>query len=364
MVERDGGAGERSEMRWRTLLEAAAIGGFVVAALPVAARSGDPLVLGERDASWSGTVLRSHGARTPKLTADAAHSVPLELSAPQGNPPLRVDSQVKVDGFNADLVNGMDSVDFADAGPDRVGAYLAVDGTAADSDLLDGHDSGVFLPMPGGVAVAHDGLPLLGADCLHAGGSLLGFDGGTTPICSTPNPTDAGFFDVLDVHGWRDGSGYTGGDGDSRPGSAGGGDGDEGEGAGLRPRDRAGRDTRVGMAEGRYQSSLGSIASDFDDLLDHDMVLDTFSDDPSTDEERRSVPPCRRATPMKHPRDAVQPLAGEIQKVVDTHGLRQRNRAGSRSEICRPEAARSSGGSRPRMCAAVHRLSAGDVLIP
>lgn len=57
----------------------------------------------------------------------ASRRVPLELDALGGTAPLRVNSSVLVDGFNADLLDGMSSEDF-----------LMADAKAADADEVDG----------------------------------------------------------------------------------------------------------------------------------------------------------------------------------------------------------------------------------
>ncbi len=96
----------------------------------------------------------------------------MSLRVQPGNAPLAVNSEIKVEKFNADKVDGKDSTAFVSAtdgkAPDSdlldgqdSAAFLGANGKAADSDLLDGQDSTAFL---GAISKAADSELLDGKD--------------------------------------------------------------------------------------------------------------------------------------------------------------------------------------------------------
>jgi len=88
---------------------------------------------------------------------------------------------------DSDLLDGLNSTEFATTTHDHDSDYLGINGTAADSAMLDGDPASSYF---GGSYVADAwGLPLLGAECLHQGGSLLVVARDGSPYCSTPGGT-------------------------------------------------------------------------------------------------------------------------------------------------------------------------------
>ena len=94
------------------------------------AADGDEAILGARNRSGARTFILGGGglgvvsARSMKI---ASRRVPLELDARGDTPPLRVNSTMRVDDFNADLLDGMSSEEF-----------LAADDKAMNADKVDG----------------------------------------------------------------------------------------------------------------------------------------------------------------------------------------------------------------------------------
>lgn len=96
---------------------------FALAATAFAA-NGQPFLLG-----------RSNAATAVSTLVKSGPGPALRLLARPGNPPMAVNTRVKVANFNADFLDGQDS-----------SAFLAANGKAADADLLDGLDSSAFVP--------------------------------------------------------------------------------------------------------------------------------------------------------------------------------------------------------------------------
>lgn len=98
----------------RIHLRSAFLGGIVaaliVSALPaVAAQVGDALRLGESNRLNGQTILRGRALANLTIISDArgdTNGTALDLRVREGNPPMRVNSSDRVDGLNADLLDG------------------------------------------------------------------------------------------------------------------------------------------------------------------------------------------------------------------------------------------------------------------
>ena len=104
----------RDKTKQRIHLRSAFLGGIVaaliVSALPaVAAQVGDALRLGESNRLNGQTILRGRAISNLTIISDArgdTNGTALDLRVREGNPPMRVNSFDRVDGFNADLLDG------------------------------------------------------------------------------------------------------------------------------------------------------------------------------------------------------------------------------------------------------------------
>ncbi|MCB2223542.1 MAG: hypothetical protein KQH83_05130, partial [Actinobacteria bacterium] len=151
----------------------AVVGALVAAAViapPIArAGDGDTFLLGRKNVALHLTKLVAKNGFLVKST----RGIPLTIEAPDGQPPLAVNSSALVSGLNADLLDGEDATAFADADHDHDTDYLGIDATAADSDLLDGRDSTTYADAD------HDhDTDYLGIDATAPDSDLLG---GTAP---------------------------------------------------------------------------------------------------------------------------------------------------------------------------------------
>ncbi|MCB2224041.1 MAG: VCBS repeat-containing protein [Actinobacteria bacterium] len=168
-----------------------------VIAPPIArAGDGDTFLLGRKNVALHLTKLVAKNGFLVKST----RGIPLTIEAPDGQPPLAVNSSALVSGLNADLLDGEDATAFADADHDHDTDYLGIDATAADSDLLDGQDSTAFADadhdhdadyLAPGATTGADGLPALGIGCLFRGGFLLSLTPAGDPFCSAPGGSGA-----------------------------------------------------------------------------------------------------------------------------------------------------------------------------
>jgi hypothetical protein len=127
--------------------------------LPAGAGDGDPMLLGTKN----------HARRVTKLIGRngieirASKNIPLRLYSPDGVPPLQVNQPVRVDGLNADRVDGRHGADFLAAKEYDHDANGSVD-AADDADTLDGRHSFEFLSRFG---TARDSLHAGDADALQ-----------------------------------------------------------------------------------------------------------------------------------------------------------------------------------------------------
>ncbi len=118
-----------------------------VASMALAA-NGKPFILGKNNVATAITTLTKQGPGSA-----------LRLLVRPGQPPMAVNSQIKVANLNADKLDGQDA-----------GAFLPVGGKAADSDLLDGQDASAFL---GAGATATNADKLDGKDIGELPGSVV-----------------------------------------------------------------------------------------------------------------------------------------------------------------------------------------------
>lgn len=102
---------------------------FGVATVAVAAAPGDPFRLGRANIIDKLSVLRGSVNSAMLRVINRGEGTALELFVKPGNPPLTVNSGVKVNNLNADRLDGQDS-----------SAFLESDGKAADADKLDGRE--------------------------------------------------------------------------------------------------------------------------------------------------------------------------------------------------------------------------------
>lgn len=105
---------------------------FGVASMALAA-NGKPFLLGRNNAATALTTLVKQGPGPA-----------MRLLVRPGNPPMVVNSQVKVANLNADKLDGQDAGAFAASGHDHDDRYLGKSGKAPNSDALDGRDSTSF----------------------------------------------------------------------------------------------------------------------------------------------------------------------------------------------------------------------------
>ena len=94
---------------FRSAIAGGLVVAFAMTALPVLAASvGDPFALGEVNIINSKTVLRGAAGKTLQLR-NTGTGFPLQLNAPDGKAPLKVNNSELVKRFNADLLDGLDS---------------------------------------------------------------------------------------------------------------------------------------------------------------------------------------------------------------------------------------------------------------
>jgi len=101
--------------------------------------------------------------------------------------PYALQAQEAASAGDADTLDGLDSSEFVTSDHDHDSDYLAIDGTAVDSDRLGDDPASAY--FGGGYVADAQGLPLLGAECLHQGGSLLVVARDGSPYCSTAGGT-------------------------------------------------------------------------------------------------------------------------------------------------------------------------------
>jgi hypothetical protein len=118
------------------------------------------LKLGKVNKINAKTELRG-GTSKPLFLVRNTKGPPLSLMAPAGKPPLTVNSPVAVTNLNADLVDGHDS-----------GYFLPATGTAANAGQLEGHPSSYFLSTTGKAADS-DKLDGIDSTGFYAAGSKV-----------------------------------------------------------------------------------------------------------------------------------------------------------------------------------------------
>jgi hypothetical protein len=99
-----------------------------------AASSGSAFRLGVANSVAQLTRLSSSLAGAVMLITNSGSGPALQLNVKAGSPPLAINSSVKVNRLNADLLDGMDS-----------SAFLGVDATARDSARLNGQPAASYL---------------------------------------------------------------------------------------------------------------------------------------------------------------------------------------------------------------------------
>lgn len=100
--------------QFRSALTGLVIGVLVMASVPVVAKNGDPLVLGASNKAGRSTWLASRGPSVLKLTNTGGNPA-LHLKTAAGVAPMTVESDALVQSLNADLLDGRDSGEYADA---------------------------------------------------------------------------------------------------------------------------------------------------------------------------------------------------------------------------------------------------------
>ena len=200
--------------RWthaKTALVAAAVATLLTTALPaIAASVGDAFALGEVNIINSKTVLRGSAGKTLQLR-NTGDGFPLQLNAPDGKAPLKVNNSELVKKFNADEVDGFDANSLiriaGDTDPDLPNGSFAVfiGGTAGQADVLSVSitaPTAGFLAMTGSVeaqnGVAADVyLCLFRLDGTDVSGSIMKSELiGTANINEDEDCTTVGFVEV------------------------------------------------------------------------------------------------------------------------------------------------------------------------
>lgn len=113
---------------------AVAITAVIGAASVATAANGKPFLLGKNNVATAVSTFVKQGPGPA-----------LRLLVRPGQPPMAVNSKVRVANLNADMVDGRHAGTFAAAGHNHDERYLAKSAKAADSELLDGKDSTGFV---------------------------------------------------------------------------------------------------------------------------------------------------------------------------------------------------------------------------
>ncbi len=117
----------------RSALIGAVVAAVVMATLPAVAAVGDVLKLGQANSANGVTSLSGSATTNLQVTNTQAGASALDLRVVSGSAPFKVNSTGKVLNLNADRLDGK-----------HASYYLPATGVAADSNLLDGFDSGQF----------------------------------------------------------------------------------------------------------------------------------------------------------------------------------------------------------------------------
>jgi hypothetical protein len=117
----------------RGILIGAVVAAVVMLSFPVVAEVGGNLILGKANTADAVTSLSGSATASLRITNTRTDAPALDLRVTAGAPPLKVNSTARVANLNADRLDGK-----------HASAFLLAGGTAADANLLDGLDSTDF----------------------------------------------------------------------------------------------------------------------------------------------------------------------------------------------------------------------------